>query len=110
MLTPGRNRINGTLRLNATFTDSNEDLFDPDSLIAKVYSPSGVITTYTYGTDAKPVRTSTGLFYLDYAPTEAGRWHIRWQAVEGADTIVLEDNFIVQTSPFIDGCGVRDYQ
>lgn len=101
MMTPGPNRINSTLRLNATFSGANGALFDPDSLVAKVFSPSGQITAKTYGTDTQPVRASLGQFYVDVTPTEAGRWYIRWQAIKGSDTIVLEDDFIVQVSPFV---------
>ena len=102
MLTPGRNRINATIRFNARFQTTEGVLFDPDTLTAKLYSPSALVTTFTYPTDAELSKTSTGLYYLDYAPDKAGRWHIRWTAVESGDTIILEDDFIVQTSPFVD--------
>ena len=107
MLTPGYNRINATIRFNASFKDSDGVAFDPDTLTAKILSPSDQISTFTYLTDAKPIRTTQGAFYLDFAPTEAGRWHIRWAATEGEDTIILEDNFIVQVSPFVSQS--RDY-
>lgn len=107
MLTPGYNRINATIRFNATFRNSAGNLFDPSTLTVKMHSPSDQISTFTYLSDDKPIRATQGAFYLDFAPTEAGRWHIRWAATEGEDTIILEDNFIVQVSPFVSQS--RDY-
>lgn len=107
MLTPGYNRINATIRFNASFKDSDGVAFDPDTLTAKILSPTSETTLFTYPSDTGISKTDTGVYYLDYAPTEAGRWHIRWAATEGEDTIILEDNFIVQVSPFVSQS--RDY-
>ena len=101
MLTPGKNRIGTTIRFKATFRDEDDVLSDPVTLRIKTYSPSGRTSTYTYGTDTEAGRTSLGIFYLDFAPTEGGRWHIRWEADMGTSTVALEDDMIVQDSPFI---------
>lgn len=75
---------------------------DPSVLTAKTYAPSGLIETYTYPTSTGLGKASTGLYYLDIAPNEAGRWHVRWTATISTATLILEDDFIVQTSPFVE--------
>lgn len=103
MQSPGVNRIGTTRRLTASFEDENSLPVDPTTVIAKTYSPSGAITDYTYGSSANVGRTAVGHFYLDMTPNEAGRWFIRWEGTQAAGALVLEDDFIVQTSPFIGG-------
>jgi len=110
MISPGPNRIGSTIRLQASFLDDDGELSDPVALVAKVRKPeSGAIVTYKRGTDGELVRDSVGAYSLYVTPDSAGRWLVRWDAEVAAGNLILEDNFIVQTSPFIDRCGTRDY-
>jgi hypothetical protein len=101
LITPGKNRIGTTLRLRAEFKDDAGTYVDPVTVTASLCTPSGTITETAYPT-APTGRTSTGLYYVDYIPEEGGRHFVRWLATFSGSQIAIEDNFTVQTSPFID--------
>jgi len=102
MLTPGRNYVNTTVRLAVNFQDDDATDVDPSTVTFKVYSPSGVTTTYVYATDAELIRLDTGDYYVDYVPNESGRWHYRWSSTGTGTAIALEGTFVVQGSVFYD--------
>lgn len=101
MITPGRNRIGTTQRLKAEFYDEDGVYVDPTSIIASIETPSGTITNTTY--PASPTgKTAVGKYFIDYTPAEGGRHHVRWVATFAAgNSLAMEDDFIVQVSPFI---------
>ncbi len=101
MITPGINRIGTTLRLNVVFQDSAGANIDPESVVAQTCNPSGGTLTYTYGSSDELGTIGTGQYYLDMTPTEGGRWFIRWLGTSLTNTVAIEDDFIVQTSPFV---------
>jgi hypothetical protein len=87
--------------MTVTFTDDLGNLSDPLTVKFRVISPSGRETSMTYTVDADLGRSAQGMYYADITPTEGGRWFLRWETT-GA-TFAIEENFIVQVSPFVDG-------
>lgn len=104
-MTPGRYYIHSNIRLTINYQDSSETDVDPTVVLCKTLSPSGVETTYTYGSSDGIGRDNTGDYYLDFAPNESGRWHFRWESSGDGTTYDLaeEGNFLVQHSAFYDG-------
>lgn len=103
MLEPGK-YFNGTeIRLTIAFTDDDGDFVDPDTVTFKTCSPSGVISSYVYGTDSEVQKASTGNYTADISPDQGGRWFYRWESTGTAKKLAKEGNFVVQLSPFIDG-------
>ena len=95
------NYISGTIvRNNAVFRTLANDATDPISVTFKMEIPSGVITTYEYGTDSELVRASTGVYYVDWTTATAGAYKYRFSSV-GTVTGANEAQFTVPTSPFI---------
>lgn len=91
--------IGNLIRVSAAFTNSGGSAVDPGQVKAKLKSPLGVITTYTYGTDAALVKDSTGNYHLDVEPTVQGVWKYRWEGLtsnKGAG----ESSFTVAESVF----------
>lgn len=107
---PGRYYIHSAIRLTIKFYDSDETDVDPDGVVCKTLSPSGVETSYTYGVTDGLGRVDAGDYYLDFVPNESGRWHFRWESSDDGVTydIAEEGNFLVQHSAFYDGT-VRAY-
>lgn len=108
MLEPGKLYVETEVRLTATFTDSNGNATDPDTVTFLTYSPSGETSTYVYGTDSEVQKASTGNYTADIVPDEAGRWRFRWKTTGTGKVIALEGEFIVQKSAFFDD-PVTDY-
>ena len=56
-----------TIRINNTFTDIDDAVFDPTTVELRIYDPSGtLIETVTYAAD-EIKKSSTGVYYYDYA-------------------------------------------
>jgi hypothetical protein len=102
MFKNGRIWPNTVVRLSIRFTDEDGDLTDPTTIKFKSYDPCGEEVTYTYGTDDELQKESTGKYTMDLTPDKAGRWRYRWETT--GETLVREDSFIVQASPFVDDC------
>ena len=102
MLTPGRKYVDGLVRIAANFQDEDRLDVDPDTVVFKVMSPSGSITTYTYGDDVEVVKVNVGDYYVEYSPNASGRWYYRWQTTGTGTTTAVEGSFIVVRSPFVD--------
>lgn len=69
-----------TCRISDAITDIDGVAADPGALRLKVRSPSGTVTTYTYGTDAEVVRSAAGAYHADLALAVAGTWRYRWES------------------------------
>ena len=67
-------RVGDTRRLTATFTDISDAVIDPTTITFLMHEPDGTETSYVYGTDGENVKSSTGVYYVDWAITQAG-WH-----------------------------------
>jgi hypothetical protein len=108
MIKNGRLYPGMTIRLQVSITDADGDATDPDGIKLKVYSPCGRQTDYVYETDDEITREAAGSYLADLIPNEAGRWHYRWVTTGDLEQPILEEDFIVLTSPFVDDC-CRDY-
>lgn len=87
--------VGDTARVTGLFYDSADALADPGTLTFTFLDPSGNATTYTYGTDAELVKSTTGTFYVDLVFDERGMWHYRWEA-SGARVGAQEGQFKVR--------------
>jgi hypothetical protein len=74
------------VRLTATFKDEGGSPVDPATLVLITRSPTGALTTLTYGTDVMPIRDSAGVFHADLSPDETGVWDYRWKATGAAQS------------------------
>ena len=88
-----------TIRVQNTYTDSADVVYDPDSIQLKVYGPDGAVdTTVTYAA-GEITKLSTGIYYYDYSiATDAstGWWITEWSAVIDAQTDVASGQFKVR--------------
>lgn len=79
--------VGDTVRINATFTDSIEGtLHDPASVVFRLRSPAGAVTTPT------SAKASTGVWSIDLLPTVEGTWRYRWEA----PGVTEEGQFVVR--------------
>lgn len=85
-----------TARISGVFQDINEQLVDPATVVLRLKSPVGVVTTPT------TTRASLGVFYADVLADRAGVWYYRWEATidDGGHTFlsVGEGEMSVKTS------------
>ena len=77
-------------RICSQVTDITGALADPTSIILKVRTPDGIVTTYSTAL----VKDSTGVYHYDLALTQAGEHFIRWEAT-GVDQSAVQDTFYV---------------
>lgn len=91
--------LHTTVRTEAEFYDVEGNLVDPVPLEFKFKTPGGVITTYTYGTNAQVVRRSLGKYTVDVLGNEAGVWSYRYNAGATPRTAV-EEQFFINPSVF----------
>lgn len=110
MLTPGRHAVNTTVTIAVNFQDDDSTDIDPATVTFKAYSPTGATTTYVYQTDAQLVRVDTGDYYVNFVPSESGRWHYRWSTTGSGTAIALEGTFVVQASVFYDDAATDAYR
>jgi hypothetical protein len=85
------------IRITGLLASAAGVLTDPTTLVFKVLSPSGEVTTYTYGSDAFPIRISAGTYYIDVTPTEPGHWAYRFES-SGTGQAADEGRFWVRAS------------
>ena len=81
-------RMTGTFAQNGTATD-------PSTVAIQIRTPVGAVVTYTYGTDAEVVKSSTGVFYADYTVTGSGQHWYRWVST-GTGAAAEEGHFEVR--------------
>jgi len=102
VLEPGKIYVETELRLTASFTDSDGDPVDPDTVTFKTCSPSGNKAAYVFGTDSEVQKASVGNYTADIVPDKAGRWHFRWETTGTGKAVKLEGDFVVKKSAFFD--------
>ena len=100
--TPGRIYQGSNLRQDIIFFDDTGAQTDPSAVVFKTFSPCGGVSTYAYGTDTAVQRVAAGEYLADIVPTEAGRWHFRWEATGLGQAFAQEGSFTVQASAFYD--------
>jgi hypothetical protein len=87
------------IRLTGVFQDSAGADQDPDVVVCKVKTPTGTVTTYTYGTDAELIKESTGNYYLDFNADVSGTYFYRFHST-GNGKAAGENSFEVVASNF----------
>jgi hypothetical protein len=102
---PGKNYVDGTVRLRVRFRDDDLVLTNPTTVTFTTWSPCGTETAYVYGTDAEITRPATGKYQAAIEPDEVGRWRYRWTTT--GDILATEGDFLIQDSVFADP--VYDY-
>jgi hypothetical protein len=90
--------IGDLVRCTGTFASGGTNV-NPTAVLFKVKSPAGVVTTYTYGTDAALVRDATGVYHVDVSADEAGEYVYRFWAT-GTGQAASEGTFIVRSTLF----------
>jgi hypothetical protein len=85
------------VRCRGSYTDESGVAVDPTTVTAKVQTPSGTITTYTY--PATVVKDSTGHYHVDVSVTTAGLWYYRFEST-GMYQAAGEAHFDVSTGVF----------
>lgn len=90
--------IGAVVRLKIAFTNQEGTAVDPGTVRAKVKTPLGVVTTYTYPTDGIQ-RTGTGVYYYDVEPAQQGVWKFRWEGT-GSNKGANESAFEMLESEF----------
>ena len=91
-----------TITLNNTFTDSDGDVYDPDTISLTIYDSEGTSkTVVTYAADDIK-KTSTGIYYYNYTipadSTVQGYWMGVWTVVIGSQTDVSEEQFYTRSA------------
>lgn len=76
-MTTAARHVGDVFRLTAAFTVGGTPT-DPTGLTFTMREPDGVETIYVFGTDAQPVKDSTGNYHVDWAVAKPGRHHYRW--------------------------------
>lgn len=97
---PGKKYAGSPIRIGFHFEEDDGDDVDPTTVTFKVRSPTGVETSYVYGTDSAVVKLSTGDYYGEFTPTEGGVWRWRFQTTGQNVSTAMEGREIVQASEF----------
>lgn len=87
-------------RISLTVADAAGVAADPGALLLKLKSPSGTVTTYTYGVGAELTRDSLGNYHADLPLDAAGPWAYRWE-LSAPNAGAAEGVIVVQKSRFI---------
>ena len=83
--------VGNVWRATIRFYDEDDALVDPVSVTLWVqHSNGGTPTAYAYG-GGDALRESVGVYYIDVAPTAAGRWKV---AGEGDATFGALDDLV----------------
>lgn len=99
------------INLPCYFRDGDGTLIDPDTVVLKLYSPVGVTTTYTYGTDSEFEKRKTGHYNCDFQIGQyAGNWRYAWFGTYDSRTVIKEGSIVVQTSPFFEQSSRNAYR
>lgn len=86
-------------RIQVDIKDDDGTYVDPSTLVFKILSPSGVLTTYTYPASIQIVNDSDGIYHVNYKVDESGSWTYRWEST-GPGEGAIEDTFQVARSSF----------
>lgn len=86
------------VRVTARYA-SNGVSVDPTSVVFKVKTPGGSVTTETYGTDANVQRDAAGVYFRMVDVTETGQWYCRW-VTGGSYQSAVEGGFYVRGTQF----------
>lgn len=96
MLQPNQYLIGNATVLSVVISKDNVHA-DPDVVQLLVESPTGVTSTYTYGSGSVIVKTAVGMYKANIDLLTAGVWKYRWQTA-APDTGAVESEFFVNES------------
>ena len=88
-----------TVRIQNTYIDSDDELYDPDTIELKIYEPNGSLKTTVTFAAGEIVKSSTGVYYYDHTIADdatVGWWISKWTAVIGTQTDRESDQFYVR--------------
>jgi len=100
-----------TIRIQNTYSDSNDTLYDPDTIELKIYDPKGLLITTKTFVSGEIIKSSTGVYYYDYTIADdamTGWWISKWAAVIGTQTDQESNQFYVRDSEERFYCSVED--
>lgn len=88
-----------TIRINNTFTDIDDNLYDPTGITLKIYDPKGIVVeTVTYSA-GEIIRSDVGIYYYDYDIVDDALtgWYIsKWIGVNASFNDVSKNQFKVE--------------
>jgi uncharacterized protein YfaS (alpha-2-macroglobulin family) len=91
--------VGDVVRCSGAFADSAGVAIDPTAVFCKVKTPSGVVTSYAYGTDAQLVKAGVGSYYVDVEAATTGTYYYRFYST-GTGKTAGEGSFTVRRSVF----------
>jgi hypothetical protein len=80
-------------RLTATFLNASGTPTDPTAVTFRVREPDGTVTAYVYGTDPELIKSSTGVYYVDWPCTQRQRHYVRFEGT-GTVAAIVETEFV----------------
>lgn len=86
--------VGDAVELVATLENADGQRVDPPTVRCKVRTPSGTVTTYTYGVDTALVRDAVGAYRLRVAVQEPGYWWFRWETVDDFGPLGAEEGVV----------------
>ena len=90
---------NETIRITNTFTDSDDALYDPDSIELKIYNPTSALYAVVTTGAGEITKISLGVWAYDFdIPDDAlsGWWISKWTAAISGQTDVAKSQFKVR--------------
>jgi hypothetical protein len=87
------------VRITGTFTTAAGVATDPTAVLFSIKNPAGTTTTYTYGTDAQLVKSTTGIYYVDVNVNAVGTWYYKFYST-GTGQSASEGLFFVPPTQF----------
>jgi len=109
MVRPGRQAIANPVRIKITFKDETGLYIDPGAVTLRVFSPSAVQTTYTFGEDDEIEQEDIGIYVGIITTDEAGRWRYRWETTGTNSISATDGDILADASPFFDTVPFPDY-
>lgn len=92
--------IGDKIRITGTWTDTLDAAVDPSTIVFSFKTPGAVVDSYTFGIDPEVVRVDTGVYYVDLAVDEAGKWSYRF-AGTGSGAAAAENTLSVRQSEIL---------
>jgi len=91
--------IGDARRLQATFKDITGTNTDPTTVTFSIKEPNSTAVDYIFGTDAEVVKSTSGVYYIDWICTKFGEHLFRWEGT-GTVTAAEEGSFTVKKRSF----------
>lgn len=96
MVIPNRYALGDTVTFAANFQVADAD-HDPTTVKFTIRNPTGIETTYVYGTDPELTKISVGDYEIELTLNISRSWHYEWEA-EGVNKGLIEQRVIVRRS------------